>query len=444
LSRVGFARLVTILRDSVLVRRSSVMLSGVAAAKVTTLLSLLVLARIYGAEAFGLLGLFQALVFVGSVVATLGYAPAIALPDRREEAASVLWLSLLLLATTAILATAVTLVLGEPLARWLDTPDLGPLLRWAPLYLLALGAYEVLSHWSTRRRAFRRLALSTVTVAAATAAIQVGAFLIGAEVGGLVVGAVLGMAVAAAILAAQTWTTDRAALAAGRTRSRVRAAAAAHRQFPAYQAPAAVVSAASASLIPLGLGYLFGPAVVGLFWLADRVCGYLVNLVRQALQQVFLNRAAEVANASGDVRRLFRRTSLGLLALGFPTTALLVLAGPPLFGLLFGADWVAAGAFARWLAIAWLFALLNIPAVQLAAVYRQQRWTLLYSVGLAAFRLAAIAVGGATGDPVLVLVVHAAGNMVCSLALIAAVSGHSGSRPAIGRAAVHLHASVGE
>jgi O-antigen/teichoic acid export membrane protein len=444
LSRTAFSRVAATLRDSILVRRSSVMLGGVVAAKITTVLSLLVLARLYGAEAFGLLGLFQALVLIVSVVAMLGYAPAIALPERREAAASVLWLSLLLLGATAGLAWAATIVLGEPLARWLDAPALGPLLHFAPLYLFAFGIYEVLSHWSTRRRAFRRLAASTVVVAASVAAFQIAAFLAGAEAGGLVLGTVLGTTLAAAILALQSWTSDRTALAAGRTRAGMRAAAAEHRQFPAYQAPAALVVAASAALIPLGLGYFFGAAVVGLFWLADRVCGYLTNLVRQALQQVFLNRAAEVANAGGDVARLFRRTTLGLLGLSLPTTAILVVAGPPVFGLLFGAEWVAAGSFARWLAIAWLWGLLNIPAVQLAAVYRRQRWTLVYSLGLAAFRAAAIGVGGVTGDPVLVMVVHAAGNTVCSLILILVVDHYIRHRPRLAHPTVRIHAPVEE
>lgn len=398
------------------------MLTGVVAAKLITVLSLVLLARIYSTDAFGLLGLFQAVVVTVSVAATLGFSSAIALPEKDEEAATVLWLGATVLAGFTTLAAAAVPFLAPAMARWMDAPALATLLWFGPVYLCCVGAFEILGHWSTRQHALRRLAASSVLLALAVAGMQIGAFGVGNRTSGLVVGTVLGTAIAVLVLALQTWTADRSVLTGGWSWDGIRAAASAHRQFPQFQAPAAIIAAGSASLIPLGLGYFFGTATVGMFWLADRVCAYLTNLVRQSMQQVFLNRAAELAHAGDHSARLFRRTTLALFGLALPPTAALVLAGPTIFGIAFGAEWTGAGVLARWLSIAWLFNLLNIPALQLVAVYRRQRWTLLYSLGQAAFRALAILLGGALADPLIVVGIYAGGNAAGTVLLIVGVS----------------------
>jgi lipopolysaccharide exporter len=418
------ADLSAILRGSTLVRRSSVLLAGVIGAKAIAIPALLLLARLYDTEAFGLLGLLQALVFPVLVVASLGYQLAVALPGRDDEAASVLWLSLGLLGSATLLATGTAVFFREAIARGLDAPDLTSLVFWAPALLLALGLYEVMVYWLTRRRAFARLARSRVTVSLAVAVVQITAWFLGALTGGLIVGLVLGTGLAAGLLLVQTWSGDRERLLSGLSWSRVRRAAVAYRQFPAYQAPASLLSSASLAVVPLGLGFFFGPVVVGIYWMADRVCGYLTTLVRQSMQQVFLNRAAEVANSGGDVLPLYSRTTIGLAGLALPPTAVLVLAGPFVFGLAFGDEWTEAGTYARWLSVAWLFSAMNIPAVQLAAVYHLQHWTLFYSLGLTAFRGIGVVAGGLVGDPMLVIMIYAFGNAACSSGLVLAMARH--------------------
>jgi lipopolysaccharide exporter len=410
------------LRRSVLVRRASILFVGELGAKAAGIVALVFIARLYTTEAFGFLGLLQALVVTILVIASLGYQAAIALPEDEANAASVLWLSMAWLGIFSILTAAAAMTWREPISRLLAAPALAHLIWWAPGLLVALGMYDVLSYWLTRARAFKQLAgirlIMTVTIAAS----QVGAWLLGATQGGLIVGLVLGTGAAAAGLAAHTWKTYRSQLMSGLSWPRIRQVAQVYWQFPAYQAPASVLNAASSALIPLGLGYFFAPSVVGAYWLADRVCGYLTNLVRQSMLQVFLHRAAEVANQGGNIRSLFHRTTLGLMLLAIVPTVAFVGGGPFLFGLAFGAEWSEAGTYARWLAVAWFFSMANIPAGQLVAIFHLQRWLLTYGIGLAAFRVGAVVAGGLTEDPLMVIAVYAIGNAVCTLGLNAGMT----------------------
>ncbi len=406
-----------IARESVLLKRSSTMMWGVIGAKCIGVLSLLLLARMYSEEAFGMLGLLQALVLMVTVVGSLTYQVAIGLPEEEDDAGALVVLAISLLFVVSLAAGVVIHASSDWLATTVGAPSLAPYLWLGPPLLFLLGLYDVLIYWGTRKKAIRHLAWSRITVASTVALSQIAAWSLGYAAGGLILGLVLGTAVSTAVLAGplllpylRPWST--------RLRPR-RIAKVAHeyRQFPLFQGPASLLSSISSALIPLGLGFFFGPVVVGLFWMADRVCGYLSNFVRQSMQHIFLDRAAELSNAGGDLLRLFRRTTLGLLGLTIAPTLVLVLWGPPLFEFVLGSRWLESGSFARWLAVAWMFNLLSVPAVQLAAVLRVQQWTLAYSTALAGFRAAAVLAGGLSQDPLLVFVVYALGNMVCSLAL---------------------------
>ena len=123
--------------------------------------------------------------------------------------------------------------------------------------------------------------------------------------------------------------------------------------FPVYSSPQGMLNAASQNIPLLLLAHYFGSATAGLYLLGVRILQLPMNLVLISLRQVLFQKASEVYNNGGDVYRLFKKTTLGLLALVIVPTALVMLFAPPAFSFVLGKEWYTAGEYARWL-ILWL------------------------------------------------------------------------------------------
>ena len=87
-----FSRISGILKKP-FVRNVTIVASGTAAAQAITMAFSPLITRIYGAEAFGLLGVFNALVSVVTPIAALTYPIAIVLPQEDTEAKGLVKLS---------------------------------------------------------------------------------------------------------------------------------------------------------------------------------------------------------------------------------------------------------------------------------------------------------------------------------------------------------------
>ena len=70
------------------------------------------------------------------------------------------------------------------------------------------------------------------------------------------------------------------------------------------------------------LAKFFGPAVAGFYILGVRCIQVPMNFLLTSLRQVFFQKASATCNSGGDVYGLFRRATLGLLAMvALPATA---------------------------------------------------------------------------------------------------------------------------
>ena len=122
---------------------------------------------------------------------------AIALPSGLRAASAVAWGSL---GIATVLSTLCALGVG--LAWALYPPARVTALALLPLYVLLGGAVQVLGNWAARVHAYRRLSLSRIVQAAATALLSLAWVpLWGAQALGLVVATLAGQVIARGLLA---------------------------------------------------------------------------------------------------------------------------------------------------------------------------------------------------------------------------------------------------
>ncbi len=382
-------------------RATGTLALGLALAQGIQLAATPVWSRLYTPADFAALGLWTAVVAVGSMALTLRF-DAVIVPERDEAAARGLLRLCLLLALGggALLAVATALL---P-AAWLARAGFGPLAAagWAALpgaVLAAAGAAALAAAlaWANRGRQWRRMSAARIGFAAvaAGAGIALG-------VGGVAGGLLWAHAAAAAAALALAWP-GREPLR-GDAALPARAVAARHADSPRYLWPAALLDALTQQL-PLWLIVLwFGDELAGQFGLAWRVAALPALMAASAAGSVFLQRFAEVAAADrGAARTLLLATWRRFAWIAFAPALLLAAFGAPLFGWVFGAAWAPAGQMAA-LLVPMLFAMaVSSPTSGALIVLGLQRLAPRFGLAMLVYRPACFAIGAATADLALAL-----------------------------------------
>lgn len=380
-------------------RNLSILVGGTSAAQLLMILAAPLLTRLFAPEDFGVLAVYGSLLALIGVFASLRYELAIPLPEDDAEAASVAVLSLLLVALTTVLSGALVALLGTAIAEVLGLQALAGYLWLLPAGVLLSGTYNVLCYWSVRNRRFSAIARARICQSVVTLIIQFAAFKLGGLA--LMLGQVAGQGAGAATLArpALAMSVFRLVSWGGVWKATVR-----YRRFPVFSSGAGFANIAGLQLLPILLVPIFGAAIVGLYALAYRILALPMSLVGGAVGQVLFSSAAES----------YRTDKLGFLVIdiyeklsriGLPATLMLVLAGPYVFGIVFGEEWAEAGQIASWMAPWFYFQFVSSPlsAAIFSATERQQ-YMLAFQIVMFVLRLLAIASGVYFGEFITVII----------------------------------------
>ncbi len=386
------------------------LLSGTTVVLVLAYLAQPVLTRLYSEAEFGLSDYFVSVMVVLISFTSLRYEDALMLPEDEKEAAGVVWLALTVLAGFAALFS-VLLIWRDDIAVLLGLPAIAPWLLLVPPTLLAMRTAKVAELWLIRTKRFRHVTAGQVTGTSTMVASRIGAGLppINAGAGGLIGGFFLGHVVSALVLGGSMLRQSARLLFAAFSWSRMAGAARRYRRFPLFSTPSSLLNALIARLPFLLLPFFFDEAVIGLFGRAFNVLAVPLSLIGGAVARVFFVHAAEahrderLAEVSLTVHK--RLVMLGL----FPTLALL-LAGPDIFEVIFGAPWREAGVFVQYVG-PWLFlGAVVSPLTRLFDVLERQRLDLATSVLMFVAITVAMVLGGRTGDvPTTLLLLGRAG-----------------------------------
>jgi O-antigen/teichoic acid export membrane protein len=315
------------------------------------MLSYPVLTRLYHPAEFGLLAVFTAVVSMLGVVSAASLESAIPLPGDTRDAAAVAWAGLSAVGLTTLLTAGLGWVVAEPLSRLLGVPRLAGVWWLVSLSVLILGCYIVASEWMVRERSYGAIARRNLLQGVGQVTTQIGLGLAGVRPIGLLLGFGVGR------LCGIGGVTSRGGLL--RTRppnpAALLAAVRRYRRFPLLATPSGLLNTAGLDMPLLLISALYGDARAGFLGLTIRVIGAPATIIGQAVNQVFTGESgARVRDLDGGLGGSVRFAVLRLLAAGAIPALALVIAGPALFGLAFGAGWTEAGDYARILAVAYL------------------------------------------------------------------------------------------
>lgn len=388
------------------------LVGGTTLAQALTILAAPIITRMYGPEAFGLSALFASITGIIAVVACLRYELAIMLPEKDEDAANLLMLSLLMATTMSCISAFVIWLGGNRLLDLLNAQGLEPYLWLVPISVFLSGIFLALNYWNSRTKRFGRLSIARVAASVATTGTQLGAGFAGYPTGGSLIGAgLLGSVVSTLMLGGQIRRGDERILREYIDWHEILAGSKRYKRFPIFDTWSALLNSTSWQLPTFLLSSFFSTTVVGYYALGMMVLQLPTSLIGGAISQVFFQRAA-AAKFEGTLPQIAEDTVLNLAKIGALPILLLAMTGKELFIVIFGQSWAEAGVYAQILA-PWIFLVfLTSPISTVFSILEKQGNFLLFNIFLFLTRAGALIAGGASGDARIALILFSAVGVI--------------------------------
>ncbi len=399
--------------QSKFVRNVAIVATGTAGAQAITMAFAPFITRLYGPEAFGLLGVFMALVLMTAPIAALTYPIAIVLPKEDSDAKGLAWLSFYIALGMSSFIAIILFFWGDGFLTLIGSQSILPYVMLLPLSMFFAAMLQIAEQWLIRKKHFKITAKVAVYKSFIVGSLQTGVGLIKPIGAVLIIVATLGSILQAVMLFIGTKnanTKEKVSLNVTERGRQIGAnkdykqLASTHRDFPLYRSPQVFINAISLSLPVLMLASFFGPAAAGFYTIAMSVLGVPSILLGKSVGDVFYQRITEATHHGENLTRLLLKATGMLALIGFVPFAIVMVFGPWLFGFVFGDEWHIAGEYAQWLAL-WLFISLTArPTIAALPALKLQGLFLIYEIVGASMRLSALVIGFKLYDDAIVAI----------------------------------------
>ena len=360
-----------------------------------------ILTRLYTEEQFGIYGFFAFLMAILITFSSLRYEDALMLPEKDQDAATVMWLGIFVL-TVFVGLTATLALWRTELAALARKPAVAPYLLLVPVALLVMRGTKLFELWLTRKRSFHAISASQVANAFTMSGsrIAVGVPPISAGTAGLVGGHVAGNTVPFLILGAFIVRRSGALLRRAFSWKGILQAARQYRRFPLFSMPSTLAAALIMRAPIFAIPFYFEAreaVITGLFFMAFNNVSIPFSFFSRAVAQVFFVSAVEAhsQNRLGAITELVH--SRLIMVLLFPALVILV-CGPDIFAFVFGADWREAGVYAQYLVPWLLMGAICSPLTRIFDVTQRQRMDFLMGSIALVTVATAVVLGGLSGQ----------------------------------------------
>jgi O-antigen/teichoic acid export membrane protein len=149
------------LKNSELLRNTSILISGTALAQVIPILLQPILRRYYSAEVFGAYSVYLSLVGILAIVASFKYELAIILPKSDKSAVNVFFLTLFINLSFSILLFIIILIWQKKLLLFFNlSEEFTYYLYFVPLGIFFYNLYQSITNWLVRKKGFFAVSLN--------------------------------------------------------------------------------------------------------------------------------------------------------------------------------------------------------------------------------------------------------------------------------------------
>lgn len=371
-----------------------ILATGTAAAQVVTMALSPLITRLYGPEAFGIMGTFVALISIITPIAALTFPIAIVLPKRDSDAKKLIQLSLIIALVMSLVTLLILYVFHDPLTHILNLENIEPYLYLIPFVILFASLLQVIEQWLIRKKQFSTSSKATFLQSLIVNGGKVGVGLFYPFVSVLVFFSAFNQGLKALLLFVfASNKINLKEIKLDKERGGYRRIFKEYNDFPKYRAPEVFLNAISQNIPVLLLTSLFGHVSVGFYTIGKTVLALPSQLIGKSVGDVFYPRFAEAYKNEENLYPLVKKATLVMGLVGLVPFSIVVFFGPHLFSLVFGDSWKVAGEYARWIALWSYFGFMNKPSVMSLPVLSAQAFHLKYSVFMLVTRIVALVAG---------------------------------------------------
>lgn len=416
-----------------LLRNMLFLMIGTASSQLITLGFAPLLTRLYGPEAFGLLGTFISITGALGPAIALSYPLAIVLSESRREAAALAYLSLIISSVTICLVAASFWFSRSWIIDMLGISFDTSYLLLVPIALICASCSQVATQWLIREQAFLTITKANIYQSLFVNIAQAAAGLFHPIGTVLIAISTTGQAVLTALLlrgvGKQAHGKSKAIII---PKQEVLRAARAYSDFPAFRAPQNLINSMSVHLPVLLFATFLGPQAAGHYILARLVIGVPTNLAGKAIGEAYYPWITKASQNDGNIQVLLKRDTAILILLGTIPLGVLIFYGPYLFSGVFGVQWATAGEYSRWLAVFYFFNFINRPCVAAIPALKLQKGLLHYELVSTSCKLLVLLFGVIwLENGIHSVAMYAAVGALCYTSLIAWVLHHAGASNSI-------------
>lgn len=374
------------------VRNVIIMVSGTAGAQIITMLISPLITRMYGPNAFGILGIFTAMTSIITPLVSLTYPIAIVLPEDDHDAKLIYYLSLIVSLFLAILSIIMLLFWGDAVINIFNIEKIASYMWYIPFIILITSFMQINEQWSIRKKQFT---ISAQASFAQAIIIQVGKVILGIK---YPIAAILifltsfGDGIKALFLYLHFVKSDLSSKKRI-TYQDLKKTALMFSDFPKYRAPEVLLNAISQSLPTLLLATYFSPASVGFYTLTKSVLSMPTILIGKSLGDVFYPEVATAKINGANITNIILKSTLSLALIGLFPFGIVIIFGPQLFEFAFGNGWSQAGEYARWISIWSYFGFINIPSIKVLPILSAQSFHLFMTIIMLIARIVSLMLG---------------------------------------------------
>lgn len=353
---------------------------GTAAAQAISLLTAPITTRLYTPADFGVLTVFAAVLGIIGQLSTLRYSVTIPLAEDEDLAYNVLKLCFLITLSLSFLFEAGVLLFGDYFATRFSAAPVAPYLWLLPVCLLGAGLYEALSSWAVRRKYFKVIAQTKLSQGLSSSGIKIGLGWLGIKPLGLLLG----------LLASQVAGTGSILLKLLKEKPRffssiswigIGYAAQKFSRFPLLQSWSKLLLSLGVQLPAIFMAAFYGAEVVGLFGLAHSMVNMPMNFLGTSVAQVYYAEIAQYGKSRPDkILKLSLLIVKKMFFVGIIPMGAIMVAGPWMFGFIFGAEWHDAGVYAMFMSLLILSRFVSTPIMHCLNVLEKQLTQLLINI----------------------------------------------------------------
>lgn len=364
------------IRNSKFIRSSATLMSGSLVAQLITVVSAIVLARIYTPDLMGVYTLVLTAESLFGGIMCLRYEVAIVTEKSEEKV-----FPIIKLCSIIVIFLSVCFSIGYGWVNFVNNPELSQhsyLIVFILIMLLSHGTINILEAYNNRRQEYK---LMTSTYVLRTSVQNGGAILLGllkcgivGLVGAHTIGSLSGVNRQAKSVVKEK---DKIISSSG---NQVKNAALENKNLPLYSSPAVFANRYSYSSISLFINQLFGAAALGFYSISYKALGLPLTVLSNNMSKVFFKDATKEFHDNGNFKKTFNRTVVLLIIMSIPLGVIIYFAAPIFIKLLLGEKWLVAADYVRILLPMFLIRLVVNTIAYGLQIVNKQKFELLFQI----------------------------------------------------------------